>query len=314
MTSTPFTAAQREIIDNLGSAASDRPAFDDDLRDRLRDDLQERLGPFASEYSTDDPLRINKHNLAMVHGCEARFVHEADTDDFDWTVPIAIGSVAHKAIELSVHWRANSPPLDLVDEAMARISGEDYSLGNWMRELPESDRAQLRSEVNDRVSAFLECWPPLKPQWRPVTESRVRAEFLGGRIVASGKVDLSLGQPRGQTAGKVIVDLKTGQRRANHIDDLRFYALLETLKIGTPPRLGATYYLDQGRYVPETITEDVLYAAMERLVAGVELMVELLIDRRDTSRRPSLACRWCPLLDDCVTGQTFLRHDDGEGP
>jgi len=314
MTSTPFTAAQREIIDNLGSSASERPTFDDDLRDRLRNDLQERLGPFAGSYTPEDPLRVNKHNLAMVHGCEARFVHEADTDDFDWTVPIAIGSVAHKAIELSVHWRANSPALDLVDEAMARIGGEDYSLGQWMRELPESERAQLRSDVNDRVAAFLECWPPLKKEWRPVTESRVRSEFLGGRIVASGKVDLSLGQARGQTAGKVIIDLKTGQRRVNHIDDLRFYALLETLKIGTPPRLGATYYLDQGRYVPEVVTEDVLYAAMERLVAGVELMVELLDDRRETTRRPSIACRWCPLLDSCQTGQDHLYLDDGEGP
>lgn len=309
-----LTAAQREVIAELGATPRERPEFSDDLRAQLRDELVEGVAPFAESYSSEKPLFLNKHNLTMVHGCEARFVHDATTDEFDWSVPIAVGSVTHKAIELSVHWRGDNTPLALVDEAMARLAGDDYSLGDFVRHLDESDRAQLRSDANDRVASFLECWPPLKKAWRPVTESRVRAEFLGNRIVASGRVDLTLGWPQGQRAGKVIIDLKTGRNRASHRDDLRFYALLETLKVGTPPRMGATYYLDQGTFVREEITEDVLDAAIGRFVAGVELMVELLVDDREPARRPNPGCNWCPLRDDCEPGRAYLLMDDGEGP
>jgi len=182
---------------------------------------------------------------------------------------------------MSIHWRGSPHPFDLVDESLARLSGEDRGLGAFLQTLSESDRAQLRSDVNDRVAAFLETWPPLKPRWRPVTESRVRAEFLGGRIVVSGKVDLTLGHADGSRAGKVIVDLKTGRSRGSHRDDLRLYALVETLRIGTPPRIVASYYLDQGQFVPEAVTEDVLDAAAARLVAGVAAMTELAAKERD---------------------------------
>lgn len=309
-----LTAAQREVIAELGATPAQRPEFSEDLRAQLRDELVESIAPFAEAYSPEKPLFVNKHNLTMVHGCEARFVHDATTDEFDWSVPIAIGSVTHKAIELSVHWRGDNTPLALVDEAMARLAGDDYSLGDFVRHLDESDRAQLRSDANDRVASFLECWPPLKRAWRPVTESRVRAELLGRRIIASGRVDLTLGWPQGQTAGKVIIDLKTGRNRASHRDDLRFYALLEVLKVGTPPRLGATYYLDQGTFVSEEINEDVLDAAIGRFVDGVDLMVQLLIDEREAARRPSPGCNWCPLLDSCEPGRNYLLMDDGEGP
>jgi len=243
--------------------------------------------------------------LAQVHGCEALYLHD-DATEFVWIPPIAVGMVAHKAIELSIHWRGSPHPFDLVDEAIARLAGEDRGLGGFLQTLGESDRAQLRSDVNDRVAAFLETWPALKPRWRPVTESRVRAEFLGGRIIVSGKVDLTLGHPEGTRAGKVIVDLKTGRVRQAHRDDLRLYALVETLRIGTPPRIVASYYLDQGRFVAEPVTEDVLDAAAARLVAGVAAMTELAAKERPAVKRPGVPCRWCPLLGECDEGSNHL--------
>ena len=58
----------------------------------------------------------------------------------------------------------------------------------------------------------------------------------------SGKYDLTLGtsEPVGEAgegmrAGKVIVDLKTGLRNLTDREDLRFYALIETLLVGVPP-------------------------------------------------------------------------------
>ena len=99
-----------------------------------------------------------------------------------------------------------------------------------MAGIDEYDRAELRGLAVDQVTAFTECFPRSRPAWRPRTEAQVRTELLGGRIVLSGKVDLSLGRP----GEKVIIDLKTGMPRPQHREDLRFYALLETLVIGVP--------------------------------------------------------------------------------
>lgn len=306
------TRAQRDIVERLGAQRGARPEFAEDLSKQLHADISEALAPLAGLFEPEEPLFVNKHRLAQVHGCEARFLHDEEKE-FAWSVPIAIGTVAHKAIELSIHWRGEVLALDLVDEALGRLSNDALSISSWLKPLPEVERAQLRGEACDRVAAFLECWPHLAPRWRPVTESRVRSEFLGGRVVCAGKVDLTLGRPEGQRAGKVLIDFKTGRFRPQHHDDLRFYSLLETLRIGTPPRMVASYYLDQGSLVEEAVTIDTLEAAAHRLVQGAELIVELTRDHRTPAYRPGPSCRWCPLLDECTTGQAHLAGiDEGE--
>src|SRR5690606_18420552 len=95
-----------------------------------------------------------------------------------------------------------------------------------------------------------------------------------------------------------------------HLDDLRFYALVETLRLGTPPLRLATYYLDQGRLLPEDVTEPLLESTVERVVAGVVKMVELEVGAREPVRRAGPACRWCPLLDECDEGRSFPDADD----
>lgn len=307
-----LTPAQQEVIDVLGAPPEERPVFDRDLRDELRAEISDRIAPWTGSLSPDEPLFVSKHALMTVHGCEARFVHEQSTNDFDWTVPFARGAVVHKAIELSIHWRGSPLALDLVDESLARLTEQERSLGVFLQSMSESDRAQLRSDTNDQMTAFMETWPKLQPAWRPVTEGRVRAEFLGGRVVASGKVDLTLGQPDGLRAGKVIIDLKTGRTRSTHRDDLRFYSLLETLRIGTPPRLCASYYLDQGMFTPEVVSVDTLRAATERFISGVEAMVELKTEERDATKRVSAGCRWCPVRTlGCAEGDAHLAERDG---
>src|SRR4029077_4718438 len=99
--------------------------------------------------------------------------------------------------------------------------------------------AELQAEPPEWFPSFLESPPPLKSRWRPALEGRMRVELFDGRIVLAGKYDLSLGTAQGSTAGKVIVDFKTGGFAPTHVDEMRFYALLDTIKIGTPPRLVA---------------------------------------------------------------------------
>jgi putative RecB family exonuclease len=304
----PLNPAQDEVLALLGSRADERPTFPAGLRAELRVELEDGLRPLLDALPEDGSLRLSKYPLAQVHSCEGRFLATHGIP-FAWTVSSARGAVAHKAIELSVHWVGERHPVDLVDEALQRLQDAGGPLGVFLLGCWGADRAELRAEANDRVSKFIECFPPLRSAWRPVTESSARIELLDGRVVAQGRVDLTLGRAQGLRAGKVLIDLKTGGFAPVHVEDLRFYALLETLRLGTPPIRLATYYIDAGRPHPETVTVDTLRAAVARTVDGAHRLVELL-HRDDPPRlRPGPGCRWCPIRAECPQASV---DDEGE--
>lgn len=299
--------AQREVMDLLGARRDERPSFDDELRHHLRAELEHGLAPIVALLPEADNVFVSKRTLSEIHGCEARAVAPSD---FAWNVPAARGVVAHKAVELSVHWRRELTPLVLVDEALARLEEGTDDLARWLQGCREVERAELRSEAGDRVTKFLECWPRLDPRWRPATEARVRQDVAGDRVRLSGKVDLQLGAPDGLVAGKVLVDFKTGGASPVHLEDLRFYALVETLRVGVPPRRLATYYLDQGRFLIEDVTVGLLRSTVARVVDGVGRLVELTTKVREPRRAPGPRCRWCHLLDDCTDGRAYVAARD----
>lgn len=299
--------AQQEVLDLLGARLDARPTFDADLRDVLRAELGAALDHLAGDIHPEHPIWVSKHTLSSVHGCQVRLLAEEDLG-FEWSIPTARGTVAHKAIELSVHWRGEPTPSDLVDEALGRIANGGDGLAEFVQRCSEGDLVELRGEVLDRVTKFTESFPPLLARWRPVTESRARVELAGGRIVLAGKVDLSLGQAKGTTAGKVLIDLKTGGFSPSHLDDLRFYALLETVRLGVPPRLVAGYYLDAGTARTEAVSEASLRATVARVADGVETYVALTHGTRAPELRVGPACRWCVRLSECDAGRQHLDH------
>lgn len=303
--------AQAEVLAALGARPGERPAFDPRLRAELRAQLQDRLSPLADRLPKGESLWVSKHLLATVHGCEGLFLAR-DAEDFAWNAANARGVVSHKAIELSVSWRGDPPPGQLVDEALARLIGSSDRISDYLGGLGEGERAELHGEAVERVAMFLECFPPLEARWRPVPESRLRADLCDDRIVLSGKVDLTIGRPEGTRAGKVLIDLKTGGFSPSHRDDLRFYALVETLRIGVPPRLLATYYLDGGRLQDEDVTEDLLLSAVERVIHGIDAAVALRHEARQPVLRPGPPCRWCPQQAGCEVGRRWLEDRDDE--
>lgn len=301
--------AQQETLDRLRAGPGERPRFPAGLRDRLRRSLEEELSGPATAIPDGEKLHVSKHALAGVHGCEARWQAE-DEQPFAASVPVVVGSVAHKAIELGLNRTVAADPGELVDRALDRLAGSERWMGDWLEGCDDDDRAEVRSRAVARVAAFTELWPPLERSWRPVTESSVWQDLLGRRISLGGKVDLSLGQPQGLVARKVIVDIKTGRFSLDHRHDLRFYALLETLRVGTPPRAIATSYMDSGELHVEDVTEEVLETAVARTVDGIERIVGIRFGGDEPVRRPSGMCGWCRLLDDCDVGRAHLDGDD----
>jgi len=303
---TTLTAAQIEVLETLGATGDERPRFPPNLGRDLHATLNAELTQLLPEDPADSEVFVSKRTLAMVHGCRTLWLHDDTTNNFEWTPAIARGSVSHKAIELGIHWAGDPAPLHMVDEAMASFEHGDTSLGYYLQGIDQADRAELRARAGERVSAFFECFPPIEPKWKPVTEGRLRRNLAQDRVILQGKPDLTLGVARGAQAGKVVVDLKTGTPMPDHRADLRFYALIDAMMHGTPPRLLVTYYLDQARPVTEPVTEAVLEAEMARVIDGVRLMVELRTGAREPDLAPSPSCRWCQLLDECDSGQRFL--------
>lgn len=310
-TDPALTPVQEEVLALLGATRDERPTFDAGLRHELRAELEEGLAPLADQVPDGQRLWLNKHALSQVHGCEARFLAERDIP-FQWTPPIARGTVTHKAIEYLLSWRGQPAPLELVDEALARLELGGDGLAEWLAACPESERAELRSLANEHVAKFTELFPPIRRSWTPVTEAAVRLELCEGRIVLQGRIDLSLGRADGTTAGKVLIDFKTGGFNPAHLDDLRLYALVETLRVGTPPRLLASLYLDTGRPFCEVVTEGLLRAAARRTVDGAARVVELLHGGATPTAKTGPPCRWCVARPGCAPGSAWVAGDEDD--
>jgi hypothetical protein len=294
---------QQAVVALLGKSP-DRPAIAGTLAVELAQELADALTG-ARELLGDESVWVNKHTLAAIHGCEAHFVAQ-QAEPFSWTPASARGQVAHKAIELMINWRGEAHPAALVDEALARLVDGDRSISMYVAALGAGEQAELRGATVDLVTKFMDCFPPLRPAWRPVTESTVRYELFDGAITLSGKTDLTLGIP----GERVIIDLKSGGVFGAHREDLRFYALLETLRMGLAPRKLATYYLDTARPHVEDVTEGLLRAALRRTVDGVTRLTELQRGTREAQVRPGMQCRWCPVQPTCEAGQAFLARAD----
>ena len=283
--------------------------FAADLGPQLRAQLEEGLRPLIVVLDTlgIDKLWVSKHKVSSIHGCEVRFLAEDDRGFDGWTVPLARGTVAHRAIELSMHVRGEPVPAALVDHTLSGLTeGETNGLADWLQSISELERADLRGAAIDQVCAFLETWPPLDPRWRPRSESKARVDLLDDRVTLQGKVDLTVGVAEGTRAGKVLVDLKTGGFSPVHVDDLRFYALVEAIKVGVPPRRVATHYLDSANLVPEDVSEALLTSAAVRVIDAVTRWLELRSGRLVPTFKPSATCRWCPVLAECDSGRQHL--------
>jgi hypothetical protein len=252
-----------------------------------------------------ESLAVFKGFVARVHGCE---VLHLQPDDFRWNAANAAGFVAHKAIELSLNWRGEPTPADVVDEAIARLADQNTSRGNFVAGLSDGEYADLRARAVDRTTKFLQQFPPLPRSAHPILESSVRWE--AGTVELVGKADLVVGKPMASESRRLIVDFKSGGTSPLHLHDLRFYALLETLSQRVPPRKLVTYYLDYADLEVEDVTIDLLHAALRRTVDAVERHLALTRGGAAPVKKESHACRWCPVLPQCEEGTAFLgRHD-----
>jgi hypothetical protein len=146
------------------------------------------------------------------------------------------------------------------------------------------------------VTQFVECFPPLRWAWHPVTEAQVRWP-LDGPITLRAKADVVIGRPAGNESRKVLIDLKTGRIVARYREDLRFYALVETLAREVPPRAVASFSLEAGEAAVETVTTAMLRSALRRALDATSRIIELTVEGCAPKPPPSADCFRCRELD-----------------
>jgi hypothetical protein len=305
--SPALSPAQQRTLDVL-RRSSEPLVFDDAIIDDLISTAATALAELSARLQGQQ-LWVSKGFLTRVHGCE---VHHLAPDEFAWKPSTAAGFVAHKAIELSMNWRGGDPhPAIVVDEALARLVDQADSRGTYIAGLTDGEWAELRSRAVDRTTKFLQDFPPIPVSSHPVLEAAVKWR-PPGTIEFSGKVDLVIGRPSGNEARLLIIDFKSGNRSPHHRDDLRFYALLQTLRQAVPPRKLVTYYLDYSTSDVEDVTDGVLQSALRRALDGIERHVELTVEGREPVKKVGVACRWCPLQETCAEGRAYLHGDDDD--
>ena len=270
--------------------------------------LKEALSPLDGRFTREKPLRVNKHGLATVHGCERHHVAQKKAP-FAWTVNTVRGTIVHKAIELLLNWSGPVTPADIVDEAISSIAqNQRESASEFLDQLPPAEMAELRGVVVGAVTNFVDCFPPIKRTWRPLVEYTALYSLFGQSVQFNTRMDLVLGR----TGSRVIIDLKTGRISPVHREDLRFYALVDTLRSRQAPRKLGSYSLDSARLEEEDVTEGVLQAAVRRTADGAIAIAQLELGDRQPTVRPGVQCRWCPVADSCEEGQRELRALSGD--
>ena len=244
-------AQQRTLA--LLRRSAEPTVFDAALVEDLRDQANEALAHF-SERLDGHTVFVTKHTLASVHDCE---VHFLAPDDFEWTPATRPRPGRPQGHPTDAQLAGRAQPARTRRRGAGPARRRRARLGRWIAGLSPGDEADLRGQAVERVSKFSECFPPLDVRSNPVTEAAAQWP-LDHPILLRARVDLVMGRPEGRESRKVIIDLKTGRVSQRHREDLRFYALVETLVRDVPPRKLATFYLDSAQPVVEDVTEGVL--------------------------------------------------------
>ncbi|HXF72948.1 MAG TPA: PD-(D/E)XK nuclease family protein [Actinomycetota bacterium] len=292
-----LTAVQRRALERLVRAGS-RTA-PPDLAARLRARIERGL----EGLELPEPLFLGKAALNDRDRCEGTFASRlaGEGPPFAHSRTTALGALLHRAIEVDVGARDEHDPHAVCLRSAERLLEDDPAFASYWRELDRLEQDELLAEAVRRLALFRGTFPPLRELRRelaPVSELPVRVELAGGALVLSGRIDLVLGRPEPGRATRVAIDLKSGGAYPEYPEDMRFYALLLTLRFGVPPARVATVFLESGEWQAEDVGDLVLEHAADRVVAAARTAASLAAGA-PPALRPGPYCGWCPRAAGC---------------
>jgi PD-(D/E)XK nuclease superfamily protein len=300
-----LTEPQRRTLERL-IVAPDDAMFPSDLGSSLR----ERIEGALDGIQFAEPLWLGKEKLTDHARCDGKFLAQISGEGppFQHNAKSAAGLVMHKAIEVEVGAREPLDPDAVVRRAVERLCEPDERFAEYWRDVHPAEQDEVVMEAVRRVTLFRASFPSLRElrgELGPVPELSARAELLDGTLVLSGRIDLVLGLPdreRPARATRLAIDLKTGGAYPEYPEDMRFYALLMTLRFGVPPFRAASLFLDSGEWQAEDVTVETLERAADRVAAAARAASELM-GGRAPRLVPGPYCAWCPRASVCPVAQ-----------
>jgi hypothetical protein len=241
------------------------------------------------------------------HGrCEGKFQASilGEGPAFEHNARSAVGVLLHKAVEVEVGSRDELDLNAVSARAAERLVENEARFAEYWRTLSAVEQDEVLMDVVRRVALFRGTFPSLRDlrsDLAPITELPAKAELLGGALTISGRIDLVLGMPRKadpNRATRLAIDLKTGGAYPEYAEDMRFYALLMTLRFGVPPYRVASLFLDSGEWQAEDVTEETLFHAADRVVAAARAAAALT-NGREPVLTAGVYCGWCPRAETC---------------
>ncbi|MGI9017380.1 MAG: PD-(D/E)XK nuclease family protein [Euzebya sp.] len=289
---------QRRVVTELFAVGEPRPEPDPDRPARLRDLIEGRLAPILEQRAVDAPrVTLGKTQLDAL-ACDGRYL-DLLASRFEWSRPTVRGQLVHRAIALDQHTGRTATAKDLMSHAWEefRHSGDGHL--DYADDLGELEVASLQAEAATVVEEYRATFPLLPDTWRVIFEPTIQARFGAGAVTVRGKPDIVMGRVVPGERRLLLADLKTGNRSRSDRQDMRWYALLATLKYRQAPFKVATYYIDEGRWDQETVTDDVLEAAARGLLDRVVTALRLTDDPTPRELHAGPMCNWCGLAPTC---------------
>jgi hypothetical protein len=295
------TVAQSRLVDELLAWGSPRPRAPEGLAERLLARLTGAVAEWldlrsAGSPATRRPLLITKTRLTRL-SCDGL---QRDPVPYAHGWANARGTLTHAAIELDVDGLRGLGSTEVAQRAWQRLAtdraGDPSSLASWLNARDEGERALLVEESATLLEGFREVWPELSSAPLEVhTELRLVTHLGGHAIRLQGVPDLVVASPRRDGhARTLLVDLKTGMPRGQQDrDELRFYALLATLRDGIPPFRWATLYVTEGRIEHEDLSEAVLEVVAERVGDAIRQAARIARVEQDADEERLAGGAWC---------------------
>jgi hypothetical protein len=259
----PNQAPAGDVAAILGRLRGDtecRPVVDPGLAGGLRAWLEDEVVDVARSVADGASVLVGPRGLVGGNGSLAVPAVPAGP-----TVALARGAMVGALFrQVVVTGRIEHAMADAT--AALAVAGTDGAILAFVDRLPPADRAALATDVRRQARTMAAQWSKVPAAWSPRTGELVGAPLAGGRVVLHGRVDLVLGGPSEGRASVCLVDVRSGERRAEHGEERGFHALVETLRSGAQPFRTATYYPASGEIDIEDVTESRLAAAVEAVV------------------------------------------------
>jgi len=99
----------------------------------------------------------------------------------------------------------------------------------------------------------------------------------------------------------LVCEAKSGRFRPEHLDELRFYVLLEALRWGVAPFRAVVWSLGDGRIEAVDVDADLLWSETLRVGDAIVRLTRLAAGEAPRASANPL-CPSCPRLDGCPDG------------